>query len=115
MPGSRKEAAVKSRRQRLLEGMRRTLNDLLEQRAKTLARTRGWPRSPVNTGAIYTLTATGASGLLDQLLHVHHMVEQEEGEIPSSQPYAPPVTDSERRRMLSAIRATVRQSGIRGR
>ncbi len=106
---------MKSRRLRLLEGMRRTLSELVEHRARALARTKGWPRSPENTSAIYTLAATGAPGLLDQLLQVHHMTEQEAGEIPPSRPWVPPVSDGERRRMLSAVRATVRQTGIRGR
>jgi len=67
---------------------------------------------PVNTSAIYTAAIEQDPDLLDQLLLVHHRVRQEQGEIEPDAP-APQTNDTERRRMLSAVRATVRQSAAR--
>jgi hypothetical protein len=53
-----------------------------------------------------------APEMLDQLLLVHHRVREEQGEIPEGDP-PPDQDDSERRRLLSALRATVRRSSLR--
>jgi hypothetical protein len=63
-------------------------------------------RTPENTSAIYAMAMAATPQLLEQLLLVHHRALQEEGELPPH-PAAPPVDDIERKRMLSAVRATV--------
>jgi hypothetical protein len=98
---------IRSRRLRLLEGMCRTVCDLLHERVGEVARSRGWLRPPESTSAIYALAATEAPGLLDQLFQVHFFAGKERGEVPPSQSFAPPTDDGERRKMLSAIRAAV--------
>jgi hypothetical protein len=67
---------------------------------------------PHNTSSIYTVASSETPDLLNQLLLVHHRVRQEQGDIDPSE--ATPVEDpGERRRMLSAIRATVHRSEAR--
>jgi hypothetical protein len=96
---------LRSRRLRLLESLRRTLSEKLHFQVWRAARQCG-RRAPENTSAIYAMAMAATPQLLDQLLLVHHRALQEEGELPPH-PVAPPVDDIERKRMLSAVRATV--------
>jgi hypothetical protein len=96
---------LRSRRLRLLESLRRTLSEKLHFQVWRAARQCG-RRTPENTSAIYAMAMAATPQLLDQLLLVHHRALQEEGELPPH-PVAPPVDDIERKRMLSAVRATV--------
>jgi hypothetical protein len=89
---------------RLLESLRRTLSEKLHLQVWRAARQCG-RRTPENTSAIYAMAKAATPELLDQLLLVHHRALQEEGEL--AQPAGPPVDDIERKRMLSAVRATV--------
>lgn len=97
-------ARVRSRRLRLLESLRRTLSEKLHFQVWRAARQCG-RRAPENTSAIYAMAMAATPDLLDQLLLVHHRALQEEGE--PAHPAGPPVDDIERKRMLSAVRATV--------
>jgi hypothetical protein len=97
-------ARVRSRRLRLLESLRRTLSEKLHFQVWRAARQCG-RRTPENTSAIYAMAKAATPELLDQLLLVHHRALQEEGEL--ARPAGPPVDDIERKRMLSAVRATV--------
>ena len=96
---------LRSRRLRLLESLRRTLSEKLHFQVWRAARQCG-RRAPENTSAIYAMAKAATPDLLDQLLLVHHRALQEEGAL-SHQPAGPPVDDIERKRMLSAVRATV--------
>jgi hypothetical protein len=98
-------ARLRSRRLRLLESLRRTLSEKLHFQVWRAARQCG-RRTPENTSAIYAMAKAATPELLDQLLLVHHRALQEEGTLPH-QPQGPPVDDIERKRMLSAVRATV--------
>jgi hypothetical protein len=89
---------------RLLESLRRTLSEKLHLQVWRAARRCG-RRTPENTSAIYAMAKAATPELLDQLLLVHHRALQEEGEL--AHPARPPVDDIERKRMLSAVRATV--------
>lgn len=97
-------ARVRSRRLRLLESLRRTLSEKLHLQVWRAARQCG-RRTPENTSAIYAMAKAATPDLLDQLLLVHHRALQEQGEL--VHPARPPVDDIERKRMLSAVRATV--------
>lgn len=104
-------APVRSKRLRLLDGMCRTLCDLLHTKVFDAARARGWGRPPENTSAIYALACAEAPALLDQLFAAHHMAVQERNE-PAKNNRPKPENDKERKQMLSAIRASiVRTSG----
>jgi hypothetical protein len=96
---------LRSRRLRLLESLRRTLSEKLHFQVWRAARQCG-RRTPENTSAIYAMAKAATPDLLDQLLLVHHRALQEEGALPHH-PAGPPVDDIERKRMLSAVRATV--------
>jgi hypothetical protein len=96
---------LRSRRLRLLESLRRTLSEKLHFQVWRAARQCG-RRTPENTSAIYAMAMAATPQLLEQLLLVHHRALQEGGELPPH-PAAPPVDDIERKRMLSAVRATV--------
>lgn len=96
---------LRSRRLRLLESLRRTLSEKLHFQVWRAARQCG-RRTPENTSAIYAMAKAATPDLLDQLLFVHHRALQEEGALPH-QPPGPPMDDIERKRMLSAVRATV--------
>lgn len=98
-------ARLRSRRLRLLESLRRTLSEKLHFQVWRAARQCG-RQTPENTSAIYAMAKAATPELLDQLLLVHHRALQEEGALPH-QPPGPPVDDIERKRMLSAVRATV--------
>ena len=98
-------ARLRSRRLRLLESLRRTLTEKLHFQVWRAARQCG-RRTPENTSAIYAMAVAATPDLLDQLLLVHHRALQEEGALPPHTA-GPPVDDVERKRMLSAVRATV--------
>jgi hypothetical protein len=99
--------ATRSRRLRLLESLRHTLSEKLHTQVSSAARNCG-RHQPVNTSEIYAMAAAATPELLDQLLLVHHRVREERGEIVADgATQQPPVDDMERKRMLSAVRATV--------
>ena len=101
-------AQPRSRRLRLLESLRRTINQMLHERVQRAARSRGH-LPPQSTAAIYTSAAEDAPELLDQLLFVHHRVDQEKGEeIPEAAPER--LDHGDRKAMLSAVRAAVNRS-----
>ncbi len=104
-------APLRSRRLRLLESLRRTFSEMLHERVHRAATRRG-RREPVDTSAIYTAAMDEAPDLLDQLLLVHQRVQQEQGDEAAADP-TPGLDDVERKRMLSAIRATVQRSAAR--
>ena len=97
--------AARSRRLRLLESLRHTLSEKLHSQVGRAATGCG-RHQPENTGEIYAMAAAATPELLDQLLLVHHRVREERGEVVEA-PVQPPVDDLERKRMLSAVRATV--------
>lgn len=101
-------AQPRSRRLRLLESLRRTINEMLHERVHKAANEKGHG-PPVNTSTIYTSASREVPELLDQLLYVHHKVDQERGETARS---APPdqLADPDRRAMLSAVRAAVNRT-----
>lgn len=103
-------ARARSRRLRLLESLRRTLSEKLHMQVWRAAR--GCGRAPENTAAIYAMAQLSSPELLDQLLLVHHRVLEEEGQ-EKQRLSAPPVDDLERKRMLSAVRATVDRTAAR--
>ena len=101
-------APQRSRRLRLLESLRRTMNEILHERVHRLAQKRGHG-APQNTGSIYASAAEEAPELLDQLFFVHRWVGEEMGE--EVDPRAPErLDDQQRRAMLSAVRAAVHRS-----
>ncbi len=106
-------AGIRSRRQKLLDGMCRVILDRLDQRVADAARCRGM-RPPETTSAIYALALAAAPGLLEQLFQVVRLVA---GERPAdTHCVAPAATDEvERRRMLSAVRASVGRVRLHGR
>lgn len=98
-------ARARSRRLRLLESLRRTLSEKLHLQVWRAARQCG-RHAPENTAAIYAMAKAATPDLLDQLLLVHHRVlEEEDQQVPRQT--SPPIDDIERKRMLSAVRATV--------
>ena len=98
----------RSRRLRLLERLRRTINEMLHERVQRAARIRGH-LPPQNTASIYTSASEEAPELLDQLLFVHHRVDQEKGEeILVATPDR--LDHGDRKAMLSAVRAAVDRS-----
>ncbi len=97
--------AARSRRLRLLESLRHTLSEKLHSQVGRAATDCG-RHQPENTAEIYAMAAAATPELLDQLLLVHHRVREERGEVVVA-PEQPPVDDLERKRMLSAVRATV--------
>jgi len=100
-------AGIRTRRRKALDGMRRTLSDLLHQRVADAARACGRLRPPEDTTAIYSAAMVSAPGLLDQLFAVHNLAGAEGADEAHGKGAAPPVSDAERRRMLSAVRAAV--------
>ena len=103
--------AIRSRRLRLFESLRHTLSEKLHTQVSRAARSCG-RHEPDNTSAIYAMAVAASPDLLDQLLLVHHRVGEERrgeaNEIPT-----PPWDDIERKRMLSAVRATVDRAASR--
>ena len=101
-------APQRSRRLRLLESLRRTMNEILHDRVHRLAQKRG-QGTPQNTSSIYTSASEEAPELLDQLFFVHRKVGEEMGvEVDPAIPDQ--LDDSQRRAMLSAVRAAVHRS-----
>ena len=101
-------APQRSRRLRLLESLRRTMNEILHDRVHRLAQKRGHG-APQNTSSIYASESEEAPELLDQLFFVHRKVGEEMGE--EVDPSIPDqLDDSQRRAMLSAVRAAVHRS-----
>ena len=101
-------APQRSRRLRLLESLRRTMNEMLHDRVQRIAQKRGHG-APQNTSSIYASAEQEAPELLDQLLFVHRKVGEEKGE--HVQATAPETLDTDQRRaMLSAVRAAVNKS-----
>ena len=101
-------APQRSRRLRLLESLRRTMNEILHDRVHRLAQKRGHG-APQNTSSIYASAAEEAPELLDQLFFVHRRVGEEMGE--EVDPGAPDRLDeTQRKAMLSAVRAAVHRS-----
>jgi len=101
---------IRSRRRKLAEGMERSLSDLLHERMEQAFRAaNGNRRPPDNTSAIYTWAAQDARGMLEQLFQVHVEAAKERGEIPQ-QAQRIPSSDADRKRMLSAIRASVNRT-----
>ena len=99
----------RSRRLRLLESLRRTINEMLHDRVRRAAQSHGH-LPPQNTSSIYTSASEEAPELLDQLLFVHRRVIQEKGhEVP---PVVTPdgIDHGDRQAMLSAVRAAVNQT-----
>jgi len=107
MPPSR------SRRLRLLESLRKTINDLLHDRVRKVVTDRGQAPPPDTTSAIYTVASREAPELLDQLFCVHQRATQERGEPITVPPPGSEASDLERKRMLSAVRAAVTQTHVR--
>ena len=101
-------AQPRSRRLRLLESLRRTINDMLHEKVQRAAMARGHC-APQNTQSIYTSASDEVPELLDQLLFVHRRVAQERGEdIPPTPPGS--LDHNRRKAMLSAVRAAVKRS-----
>lgn len=100
-------AGIRSRRLKMLEGMRRTLCDLLHDRVCAVARSRGSLYPPKNTSRIYALAADETPDLLDQLLNVHTLTAAEKECSGSMPPSEVPTGELERKRMLSAVRASI--------
>ena len=98
----------RSRRLRLLESLRRTMNEMLHVRVQRRAQARGHG-APQNTSSIYTSAAQEAPELLDQLLFVHRKVSEEMGNAVDATP-PDRLDDSRRKAMLSAVRAAVNRS-----
>jgi len=101
-------APQRSRRLRLLESLRRTMNEILHDRIHRLALKRGHG-APQNTSSIYASASEEAPELLDQLFFVHRKVGEEKGEeVDSSTPDT--LDERQRKAMLSAVRAAVHRS-----
>lgn len=101
-------APQRSRRLRLLESLRRTMNEMLHERVQRIAQKRGHG-APQNTSSIYASAEQEAPELLDQLFFVHRKVGEEKGE--SVEAATPEKLDeSKRKQMLSAVRAAVNKS-----
>ena len=101
-------APTRSRRLRLLESLRRTINEMLHERVQRLAETRGHG-APLNTSSIYNSASQSAPELLDQLFCVHIRVAEELGE-EVDQRMPDEFNDSQRKAMLSAVRAAVNRT-----
>jgi len=101
-------AQPRSRRLRLLESLRRTINEMLHEKVQRAAMARGHG-APQNTHSIYTSATDEVPELLEQLLFVHRRVGQERGDDVTT--VAPGSLDHGRRKaMLSAVRAAVKRS-----
>ena len=101
-------APQRSRRLRLLESLRRTINEMLHERVQRLAQARGHG-APQNTSSIYTSASQETPELLDQLFFVHRRVGEEMGS--EVDPMTPDRLDEKKRKaMLSAVRAAVNRS-----
>ena len=103
---------LRSRRLRFLESLRRTISEKLHLRARQAGPV-GNGGGAENTSAIYAAAMREFPDLLEQLLCVHQRTRQELGEVPPKAPPASQLSDVERRRMLSAVRAAVLRSQMR--
>lgn len=101
-------AQQRSRRLRLLESLRKTINEMLHERVQNAA-TKSGHGPPINTSSIYTSASREAPELLDQLLFVQRRVEQEVGDEVSGTPLES-LEEPDRRAMLSAVRAAVNRT-----
>ncbi len=101
-------AHQRSRRLRLLESLRRTINEMLHERVHRAANKTGHG-PPINTSSIYTSASKAAPELLDQLLFVQRRVEQERGEEVPATPLDQ-LENPDRKAMLSAVRAAVNRT-----
>ena len=108
MEKGRAMAQPRSRRLRLLESLRRTINEMLHERVRRAASDKGHG-TPVNTGTIYSSAAREAPELLDQLLFVHQKVDEERGQTNGATP-PNQLADPDRKAMLSAVRAAVNRT-----
>lgn len=102
-------AQPRSRRLRLLESLRRTINEMLHDRVRRAASEKGHG-APVNTGTIYSSASREAPELLDQLLYVHQKVDQELGGEGAATTPPKELDDPDRKAMLSAVRAAVNRT-----
>jgi len=105
----------KSRRLRALEGICRTMSDLLDKRVERAAKARGLQEPPQDTTRIFQIASSDAPWVLDRLLQAHHEATRERGLVEDERPLTEAQDDLERRRMLSAARATIKRAGIRAR
>lgn len=101
-------AQPRSRRLRLLESLRRTINEMLHEKVRRAASEKGHG-APMHTGTIYSSAARDAPELLDQLLFVHQKVDQERGQTTTPTPPSQ-LADQDRKAMLSAVRAAVNRT-----
>lgn len=104
---------LRSRRLRFLESLRRTISEKLHHRARQAGPVGNGCGGAENTSAIYAAAMREFPDLLEQLLCVHQRTRQELGEVPPKAPPASQLSDVERRRMLSAVRAAVLRSQMR--
>lgn len=105
--------STRSRRLRFLESLRRAISEKLHDRARRVGpRSTGCER-PESTSAIYAAAMREFPDLLEQLLCVHQRARQELGELGPKAPPATQLSDLERKRMLSAVRAAVLRSQMR--
>jgi len=86
---------------------------IIKGRVRKVASERGQAPPPDTTSAIYTVAAKEAPELLDQLFCVHQRARQERGEPIVVPPPGTELSDLERKRMLSAVRAAVTQTHVR--
>jgi hypothetical protein len=98
----------RSRRLRLLESLRRTINEMLHDRVRRAASARGHG-APQNTSSIYASASQDAPELLDQLFFVHRRVGEEMGDETAAKA-SELLDDRHRKAMLSAVRAAVNRS-----
>ena len=110
----REMAGIRTKRRKALDGMLRTLSDLLHQRVASAARACGFFKPPQDTSAIYAVAMASAPGLLDQLFAVHHLAGRDRDGVAARASFSPPVGEAERKRMLSAVRATVKKVRDKG-
>lgn len=105
MPG------IRSRRLKLLEGMRRALNDLLHERAAKASESgEGIAKGASHTTAIHGWAEKYAPEMLDQLFKVHIEADRERSGQHTRSTAKIPANQIERRKMLSAVRARVAQT-----
>lgn len=106
-------ASLRSRRLRFLESLRRAISEKLHDRARRVGPAGAGYGNPESTSAIYVAAMQEFPDLLEQLLCVHQRTRQELGEVGPKAPPASQLSDLERKRMLSAVRAAVLRSQMR--
>jgi hypothetical protein len=90
--------------------MLRTLSDHLHEQVARASRADGRIRPPADTSGVYAMALRVAPDLMERLFEVSHLARVERGEVPPVEPFEPPISDGERKRMLSAVRAVVKRS-----